>query len=774
MILNLHVDQPAPSVDCLLQDATQIMLSEPGLRAISFELKRQRVSYASQPGADIRRAVAALKALVESSALSIDASGCDPAAASCPACRQIDHPFQPPPGFRLITIPDGVLLERVSCQTSPRFWRWGQVPWIRIEPREPELPEADAWKKSILMASACGLFGGAAFLWEKIGGDVSPPIIGLYLLSYFSGAFFPIQEVWERLQKRVIDIHFLMIAVAIGAASIGAWWEGAVLLFLFSFSGALEEFAMGRTRRAIQSLFKDTPKIATVLSEDGREEIVEVDLLKVGQKILIKPGDAFPVDAEVVEGESESDESTLTGESVPVPKAKGDPVSAGTLNLWGRLDCRVLRPASESSLQKIIRLIEDAQNQKAPSQRFTDRFGTRYTEGVIALAAIMFLVWWLAFGWEAKLAFYHAMTLLVVASPCALVLSIPSAILAAIASGARNGILFQGGAAIEKLAEVQRIALDKTGTLTTGNLELSSIEPTTPGQETRLLELLISLEQNSNHPLARAIVREGKRREVAPLPITEFRSLTGMGVEGKIHGKFARAGKRSLFTDSPFAQKFPDPDVGTTEILIESDGISGRVLLRDEIRLASRPTLAHLKKLGLRSAMLTGDRPEAAQHVADLVGVDEVFAGLTPEEKVGKVTGWSASGQRVAMVGDGVNDAPALAAAHVGIAMGLRGSDAALEQADVVLMHDRLENVVTAYLLSRKARRIIQQNLAISLGVIIVLVVAALGAVIPLPVGVIGHEGSTVIVVLNSLRLLRLGKNRGNLKETLSVTHKSA
>src|SRR5439155_1725943 len=311
-----------------------------------------------------------------------------------------------------------------------------------------------------------------------------------YLGAYLAGGWFTAEEVWERLRHRAIDVHFLMLAVAVGSATIGAWAEGAILLFLFSLSGALEHFALGRTQREIRSLFREAPKTATVIGSGGREADWPVEKLTQGMRLRIRPGAQFPVDAEVLSGQTAADESNLTGEATPVEKAAGDHVLAGTINLWGAVEAAVLRPASESSLQKIIRLIREAQHQKAPAQQFTDKFGTAYTYAVLALTIVMFFVWWLALGLppftsqqHSASAFYRTMTLLVVASPCALVLSIPSAVLAAIAWGARHGILFRGGAAVEKLAATDIVAMDKTGTLTTGELKVESVESFAPGRE---------------------------------------------------------------------------------------------------------------------------------------------------------------------------------------------------------------------------------------------------------------------------------------------------
>ena len=395
----------------------------------------------------------------------------------------------------------------------PRFEPRG----IEIQEHSPdEIPGQEEWKGKLLASLICLVFAVAGYFAPD------PRVtLGCYLMAYVAGGWHTAGEVWELLRKGTLDVHFLMIAVAAGAATIGKWGEGAVLLFLFSFSGALEHYAMDRTQHAIHALFRAAPKTATVLAPWGAERIVPVEELTPGLRLRVKPGELFPVDGEVAHGESAADESNLTGEATPVDKKVGDAVLAGTLNLWGAVDVTVVRPAKESALQKIIHLIQHAQRSKAPSQRFTDRFGSGYTFGILGLTVAMFLVWWLALGHAPRSsasgqpsAFYHAMTLLVVASPCALVLSIPSAILAAIASGARRGILFRGGAAVEQLGEVRIVAMDKTGTLTTGELRVESVESFPPGREREVLVLAASIERGSNHPLARAIVRHAAREKI--------------------------------------------------------------------------------------------------------------------------------------------------------------------------------------------------------------------------------------------------------------------
>ncbi|MEY4385503.1 MAG: hypothetical protein RLY20_786, partial [Verrucomicrobiota bacterium] len=618
---------------------------------------------------------------------------------------------------------------------------------------------ADEWKMQMVAAVVCGVFGLlAAFV-------VPVQFRGAaFVVAYLAGGYFPAEEVWERLRQRILDVHFLMIAVAVGAACIGAWAEGATLLFLFSLSGALEHYALGRTQKEIRSLFHDAPKVATLVDATGNESEIAVENLRPGMRLLVKPGSQFPVDAELVKGATAADESNLTGEATPVEKKLGDGVLAGTINLWGAVECIVIRPVAESALQRIITLIKDAQHQKAPAQQFTDKFSTYYTYGALGLSLVMFFVWWLGFGLaafesgEAKSAFYRTMTLLVVSSPCALVLSIPSAVLAAIAWGARHGVLFRGGAAVEKLAEVDVVCLDKTGTLTTGELRVERVESFPGGRESEIAQIAYSLERLSTHPLARAITRFGKQQGIAALEFADFESVTGQGLQARRNGVVCKLGKREWVTSQVPASVGANAEPGVSEIWIVEGPLLGRILLRDDIRPQARGVIDDLRSEGLRSVVLTGDRRAAAEHLQKDLHLDDVRAELKPEGKVEAIRSLSGEGCKVAMVGDGVNDAPSLAVSHVGVAMGARGSDAALEQADVVLMHDRLENFLAAFRLSVRARRVIRQNLFISLGTVVVLVVFAMFGKIPLTLGVVGHEGSTVVVVMNSLRLL-LGRN---------------
>jgi Cd2+/Zn2+-exporting ATPase len=623
------------------------------------------------------------------------------------------------------------------------------------------LPEEPGWPWLLGSAIVCGVATIAGVILQRTS---APPelALGLYAMAYLAGGWEAALDTFGKLRRFRLDIDFLMLAVAVGAATIGAWWEGAALLFLFSLSGALEAMAMARTEREIQSLFREAPKQSLVVKPDGGTREVPVSELGAGMTVRVLPGEQFPADGVVSSGESAADESNLTGESIPVDKGVGEGVFGGTLNTWGVLETRVTRPPGDSAHARIIRLIREAQASKAPSQRFTDRFGTGYTIGILGLALAMFLWWHFGTGTpafysrgEAPSAFYRAMTLLVVCSPCALVISIPSAILAGIAAGARRGVLFRGGVAVENLATITRLAVDKTGTLTKGELELLACESSLPGKEEELLGIAAALSANSTHPLSRAIVKEGLRRKLAvKREVSGFESVAGQGLEGTVDGVLAKQGRRAMFAEDAWLSALPDPEPGLTEVLVSGGDLKGRLLLRDAPRAEAAPLIRELEQQEIRVTMLTGDREESAALIAKELGLSDYRAGLHPGDKVAAIKEWRAKGEKVAMAGDGVNDAPSLAAADISIGMGLRGSDAVLEQADIVLTQDRLERIVDALRLSRRCRRIIRENLAISLGVVVLLGSAALGSWIALPIGVLGHEGSTVVVVLNSLRLL--------------------
>ena len=763
-----QISRDAGTETCLTRSVVDTLAHEPGLEAVTIDPAHEKISVATLGRADVetltRRVTEKIHLVRENRTCTLLEGRKD--------CSVCDAPLTAEERRNIVIRREGghTTIARATCPTAPNFWRWRDLPLPKVVPREVEIPEdaedidhhINEWKGQMVAAILCGVLALAGAFMP------APWKIIFYAAAYIAGGFFQIEEIWERLRERELDVHFLMIAVAVGAACIGAWAEGATLLFLFSLSGALEHFALGRTQKEIRSLFRDAPKFATVIDRLGVEREMRVEEIRAGMRLLIKPGAQFPVDGEVAKGATAADESNLTGEATPVEKKIGETVLAGTINLWGAVEIIATKPAAESALSRIIKLIREAQQQKAPAQRFTDKFSTGYTYFVLGLSLAMFFVWWLgfhlpAFSNTATLhgAFYRTMTLLVVSSPCALVLSIPSAVLAAIAFGARHGILFRGGAAVEKLAEINTVALDKTGTLTTGELRVETIESFPTGREDEIARLAYSLEKLSTHPLARAITLYGKQKDLQAMDLQQFESVTGHGLRAKWHGKDVYLGRHEWvagFDGSLANLPATKKNSGVSEIWISDSELLGRILLRDDIRPQARNVVEELRREHLRTVVLTGDRKAAAENLKERLHLDDVRAELKPEEKVAAIRELSER-ERVAMVGDGVNDAPSLAAAHIGVAMGARGADAALEQADVVLMHDKLENFLAAFRLSRRARGIIRWNLVISLGTVVVLVCLAMLGKIPLTIGVVGHEGSTVVVVMNSLRLL-LGGNK--------------
>ena len=624
------------------------------------------------------------------------------------------------------------------------------------------------WKKIAILALTCGVFGLAAL---ACGHFWVPPsewawcAPALLALASLAGGWDAAVDAWAALRERRIDVHLLMLLAAGGAWIVGHPEEGVLLLFLFSTAGAIEHYAMDRTRGAIDALLDKAPKQARLLGSDGKESVVAVAALQPGQIVLVLPGELVPADGIVTEGESGIDESNLTGEAKPVDKRTGSSVSSGTLNSWGRLVVRVTKAEKDSALHRIVALIREAQESKAPAQRAIDRWGDTYAIFTLTASAAFFGLQLLlgrpALGTEDS-ALYRAMTLLVVLSPCALVLSVPSAVLAAIANGARHGILFRGGAAVERLADIDCVCFDKTGTLTAGEPAVAALEVFPANADRRrALNALLSIEANSTHPFAVGIVKACQAEGATTQAVTGLSNSPGQGIAGTVEGTRWSVGSCEFVG----GHDLPGAPVATGAIVSEvwaSDGsVQVRATLVDAIRPASAPTLAALHQQGIRTVMLTGDREEAAVVAAKQVGIQSYRAGLTPDAKMQAIRKLSTEGHVVAMVGDGVNDAPSLAAADVAIGMGGRGSDAALESSDIVLTDDRIERLLTAIDLSQAARTAIRVNIVISVGAAFTMAAIVIFKGAPLTLGVAVHEGSTVIVCLNGLRLLAHRARRG-------------
>jgi Zn2+/Cd2+-exporting ATPase len=639
------------------------------------------------------------------------------------------------------------------------------------------------------------LFLAALTLIALLGGWLGGSVTGALpawavtiaaITAFAAGGYSGLMGAIAEARQGKLDIDFLMIAAALGAAVIGEWEEGALLLFLFTLSGALEEFAMERTRRAIEALADLRPATARVRRDDN-EVAISVGELALGDTVLVRPGERLPIDGIVTKGTSSLDQSPITGESIPVQKQVGDQVYAGTINGSGALEVEVQKLAGESTLSKIIKLVEDAQQDTTPTQKFIDRFSQPYTYVVIG-GTLLAILLPLLFGNEPfSGTLYRAMTLLVVASPCALIISTPASVLSAIAAAARNGVLFKGGAYLEKVAAINLVAFDKTGTLTHGKPVVTDLRPLSGYTESDLLRIAASAELLSEHHLGRAIINKAKERNLPLETPSAFFAVPGHGLqahfERKDHRETIYIGNDKLFMSeamdfSPAIRMIGNSmqKQGKTAMLVVRRStvedtlghsrdweVVGFIAVADTVRPEAKKTIDQLRALGIqRIAMLTGDNKAVAENIAKELGITEVYSDLLPEQKVELIHDLAKAG-KIAMVGDGVNDAPALATATVGIAMGAGGTDVALETADVVLMASDLSKLPFILQLGRQAERIVQQNVIFSVSVIIVLVLATIvlpallsGFVLPLPLGVVGHEGSTLIVVTNGLRLLAL------------------
>lgn len=622
--------------------------------------------------------------------------------------------------------------------------------------------EKDARARFLMAVSTAICLGALLLGWigQKAGLPETAALL-LYMIAYVAGGYHSTRRAVTELRRGIFNVDFLMITAALGAAVIGDWPEGAVLLFLFSLSNTLEHYVLGRTRRAIESLMDLSPEEAVVV-RNGREEKIPVGQLELRDSVIVRPGERIPADGTLVSGRSTVDQSPMTGESIPVEKSPGDPVFAGTLNQEGAISFEVTHLASDSTLARIVRLVEEAQNEKAQSHRFTDWFGQRYTVAVITAAVLTLAVPWTFLGEGFSQAFYRAMTVLVVASPCAVVISIPAAILSAIACAARNGVLFKGGIHLEEAAEIRAIAFDKTGTLTLGRPRLVEAQPAAGIDRDELLRIAASAESLSEHPLSKAVVDGARQRGLQLSPASDFQALIGQGVRARVEGRVVCVGKPELFTQKglsigpellAFAAK-GSSEGGTVVFVGDDRSVNGALVLVDTLRDSARQAIESLRALGLKSLiMLTGDGKRVAEAIAGHLEM-EFEAELLPEDKLRVIHRMRERYGSVAMVGDGINDAPSLAAANLGISLGGAGTDVALETADVVLMGGDLNRLAFAIHLARSARAVIRQNLFFAFGMMAILLAVTFFGSLRLPWAVVGHEGSTVLVILNGLRLL--------------------
>jgi Zn2+/Cd2+-exporting ATPase len=597
--------------------------------------------------------------------------------------------------------------------------------------------------------------------------------IGLALLilpaAYVAGGYESAREGLTTLvQEKELDVDLLMIVAALGAAGLGLWrqeyyliMDGAALILIFAISGALEDYAMQRTDRSIRSLMSLTSDTAQVLRE-GREASVPIDQLELGDQIVVKPGELVPTDGLILEGFSTLNQAAITGESIPVEKTIGDEVFAGTLNGNGALKLKVHQPPESSLLRRVIRLVEQAQTETSPSQQFIERFEHGYARFVIVAGLLLavlppFLLHW---SWETTI--YRALIFLVVASPCALMAAIMPTLLSGIANGARQGILFKNGAQLEQIGKVRAIAFDKTGTLTTGQLKVCNVIPAAGFFEAEVLQAAAALESSSEHPIGAAIVQAAQ--DLVWSRATEVQATPGRGIAGRWRQQPVFVGTADFVNQSvadlpiELVQRVDslEQDGKTVVWVAQAQQMIGVIAIADQVRPEAAGAIAQLKKLGIEHIiMLTGDNHRTAYSIAQAIGVDQVYAELLPEDKLHLIRQLQKQYKTVAMVGDGINDAPALAQASVGIAMGVAGSDVALETADIVLVADRLEKIAAAVKLGRRSHRVVQQNIGFAIGFIVLLIAVNFAGNITLPIGVIGHEGSTVLVILSGLRLLR-------------------
>jgi len=623
-------------------------------------------------------------------------------------------------------------------------------------------PIRKLWEKhsSMLLALSCLMFIALAWISGKSGAGAWE--ILFFAAAYVVGGY---RKAWEGLNTLVreknLDVDLLMVVAAVGAAVIGYWMDGAVLIFIFSLSGALEEYTLEKTNQDIRSIMKLRPEDALVVS-GGTERLVKVEHLLPGEIVLVRPGERIPVDGTVAEGYSSVDQSLITGESVPVDKSTGSEVFAGAINGQGSLRIRVDKSAGETLLARIIHLVQEAKNEMPPSQLFVERFEGIYAKIVVTVALLMMLLPPFLLGWTWDQTIYRAMIFLVVASPCALVSSIMPAILSGISNAARKGVLFKGGVHLEQIGQISVIAFDKTGTLTEGKPKVTDIIAFAGHSEPSLLGLAASLEHLSEHPIAKAIVAKAKERNIPLEAASDLQAAPGLGVYGRVRNYECRIGKAGLLSggytpdpqQSAFAAKLEAE--GKTLIFVEQDGVClGMLAVQDTLRPGAAAVVAELKWMNKHVVMLTGDNHSTAQTIGTQAGVDEVYAELLPEQKVELIRKLRSRHGRVAMIGDGINDAPALAAASVGIAMGGAGTDVALETANVVLMTDDLSKIPFALSLGLRTGRVIKQNVSFAIAVILVLVGLNFAGGINLPSGVVGHEGSTLLVILSGLRLLR-------------------
>lgn len=621
-------------------------------------------------------------------------------------------------------------------------------PWWRFPP--------------MLNALASGLLLALGFALSFFNAVPKVVSVALYIVAVPLGASHWGREALEALGKKRVNIDVLMAVSTVGAAILGLWEEAATLAFLYGAAEALEEYIYDRTRSAIRALLDLAPKEARIL-RNGNEALIPAVELAIGDGFIVRPGESMPTDGVITKGSTSINEAPVTGESVPVERTKGDLVFAGTINLTGAIEVKVTRAFEDNTLSKIIHLVEEAQEEKTTAQRFIDRFG-RYYSPTVLIGAVALLIIPPLFGGDLWVWATRAITLAVAGAPCALVMSTPVAVAAGIGRAGKRGVLIKGGLFLERLKAVTCVVFDKTGTLTRGQPKVTDVIPLNGAAPQEVLKAAASVEHYSEHPLAQAIVQHARSQSIAAVPSESFQALTGAGASAKVDGRVLYVGNPDLFAArgaelSAIVSRVERlQEEGKTVVLVgDQQAVMGAIALRDEIRPEATKALEELRNAGIRRViMLTGDTEQTARAIAKQLGITEVKAGLKPENKTEEVRRLTAAGERVIMVGDGINDAPALAAAHVGIAMGTAGTDAAIEAADVALMGDDLHGVVYAVRAGRRAGAIMAQNIAFSVGLLAVLIPLAVLGVIGVALAVVAHELAELIAVANGLRAARV------------------
>ncbi|MDM5186932.1 heavy metal translocating P-type ATPase [Bacillus sp. DX4.1] len=634
---------------------------------------------------------------------------------------------------------------------------------VKTLPTKKNMPSS-SWMQTLqkhyelIFAIISGIFILAGWLLTKSEAQIAG--IVLYILAYIIGGYAKAKEgIEDTIEEKELNVEMLMLFAAIGAAIIGYWAEGAILIFIFALSGAMESYTLNKSQKEISALLDLQPEEALCISH-GKEERIPVSQLQIEDIILIKPGERVPADGIIHNGETNIDEAAITGEPIPNEKKFGDEVFAGTVNLRGAIEVKITKRSDQTLFQKIIRLVQNAQSEKSPSQLFIEKFEGTYVKAVLIIVALMMFVPHFLLDWNWNETFYRAMILLVVASPCALVASITPATLSAISNGARSGILFKGGIHLERLASVKAIAFDKTGTLTQGKPAVTDVYVREEISEKEVLHITASIESHSTHPLAESIVKYAKHAyDITVTKPEKVEDVTGFGLKGVLDNKAYKIGKADFMGEE--AKIFHNgiattlEQEGKTVVYIgDEEGILGLIALKDTLRQETIVAIRDLQSLGVEAIMITGDNEQTAKAIATESNIKEYYASCLPEMKVETIKQLKEKYGTVAMVGDGINDAPALATASIGVAMG-EGTDVALETADVVLMKNELSRLAQAIRLSKRMNRIVKQNVIFSLTVIAMLICSNFLQFLALPFGVIGHEGSTILVILNGLRLLK-------------------